>query len=616
MKGDPGFTENQKITKHINKKPNSRYDFILPPGEYEYLRIDINGYRTNALAIITDFSLLHFSFFFYSQVYLYLLAIIIQCMFVVPGTLIYTLFPGEKTNSETNLLSFFVFSIFFYLVLYLLLFFSLKTGLNKNYIVTAGFFIFTGLLFLTVIIRKKMHLFLQCLQKEKKTFIASIVIILASCFICTVLVREPFSIESVNHDTIDRNTIFSRFDGHDNLFQFVNGKAIADNEPFSQYYAGGKLIYDVQDREILGGVIYSVFRVFFSTFNKYIGESYLTYTIIGLCMNVMVIFPLLILFRRYFSANNQFFFLACISLNTFVLPNYYFTWFKFSGAALFLSGFLFLLQGRKKLLPWVVAGILLGLSSNMHAGNAMGIPFILLLIIFLNIKEEGLFAPSTLLFPGILTFVFVVMNLPWTIVKSVYYPDHHALIKQHFFPGQHKEGLLNNFLSFMETHPLKVQLQYRMRNLIDSFRFQEITELYKILKKGASLSFVRQWNNQEFFFFWFSIYPLSLMAGISRLFSKLFCLTPNILGTHNNSQLTKEAIAIFIVSMLTVISLVIVSYDRFPDINHKLPMGTVLIIHTLLIGLIVESNRIGRLLLFLYAGCSIWRITTFFSAFV
>jgi hypothetical protein len=199
-------------------------------------------------------------------------------------------------------------------------------------------------------------------------------------------------------------------------------------------------------------------------------------------------------------------------------------------------------------------------------------------------------------------------------VKSVYYPDHHTLIKEHFFPGQHKDGLLNIFLGFMETHPLKIQFQHRMHNVLNSFRLQELAHLFKLLKQEDTITFIRYWSDKEFFLFSFSIYPLSIMAGFSKVFSKILSPAQYVGEIKRTSQLSREAVALFFVSMLTVISLVFLSYSKAPDMNHQLPMGTVLIIHTLLIGFILKNGFVGRLILFLYASCSAWRITTLIFA--
>lgn len=166
----------------------------------------------------------------------------------------------------------------------------------------------------------------------------------------------------------------------------------------------------------------------------------------------------------------------------------------------------------------------------------------------------------------------------------------------------------------METHPLKIQFQHRMHNVLKSFRLHELAQLFKLLRQGDTIPFVRYWSDIEFFVFSFSVYPLAIIAGFSKLFPKKLSPIQNVAEINRTSQLSREAVALFIVSMLTVISLVFLSYSKSPDMNHQLPMGTVLIIHTLLIGYILKNGFVGRLILFLYVSCSAWRITTLFYA--
>ena len=616
LKGDPGFREEQTREGLMLGETGKFCDILLPPGEYEELRLDFYGGSRKAKLTITSIKLLDFSYFFYTEAWFYLLAVLIFSMFVLPGTVIYALFVRqERFDPEVNLLYFFCNSLLFYLLLFLVLMFVLHTGLPKFLIVTGSFFLLFGILVFLVWLRGRGQYVLQCIRTEKKTFGMVLVLIMICCFIFTGFVRSPFVFDSVNFNTIDKETIFSNFGGHDNQFQFVNGKAIADNEPFSKYYAGGALIYNVQDREMLPGVIYSVYRIFFSFFSKYIGESYLTYTIIGLCMNIMVLFPLSVLFRRYFSGRFQYLFLLILSLNTFVLPNYYFTWFKFSGAALFLSGFLVLLKGRNSFWSWFAAGLLLGLSSNMHAGNAMGIPLLFLWLIWLNGREQGFLSRSTMLYPLVLVALFALVNVPWAMIKSLYYPDNYALIRQHFFPGPDEQGLLANFIAFMQSHPIEVQLQHHLDSLANMFRFAEIKDLFVIFQEEEVAVFVKYWNNIEFFFFILSIYPMAAIATISYIFG--WCqkkFQREITPLQSSMQI--EGVQFFILSMLSILCIISLAWDRLPDINHMLPMGLILVIHSLLIGVSLKSSMVGRVLLGAYACVSLWRIVTFWKYYI
>ncbi len=394
--------------------------------------------------------------------------------------------------------------------------------MNPRVWVSLSFLALLSILVLLLSWTNRMAILLRLLAAEKKAWIAAAALSVICGILATGFVREPFSFDSINWDTIDGEVVFSHFTGHDNMFQYVNGMAIADNEPFTKYYEHGKLMAGVQDREILAGVVYSVFRTLMSAVSPSMGQSYLAYTLFGLCMNLMVIFPLIVLLRRYFRHCSEYLFILLLSLNTFVLANLYFTWFKFSGAALFVSGTLLLLRERKSLASWLFAGIAFGLATNMHAGNALGIPLIFLLIIYLNYREDGLLARTTIAFPLLLFAVFVLVNMPWTMVKSLSYPDSHILFKHHYLPGSTSDqSLFSAATTFFGNHPPAEQLRYRLLNLYDSLRFAEFHKIFINFGKETTNQLFYRWSNSEFSFFSIAIYPMLLIALINRAILRL-----------------------------------------------------------------------------------------------
>lgn len=614
---DKGFTRMPK--RYVSGYVDDTFSWYLPPGEYSQLRIDFDGHQVKAKPIISEIRLMEFSFFFACEAYLYLLAILVFGMFILPGTLMYAITAKDSSQTaRNNLLYLFSNSLIFYFILYLVEIAALETGVSSTLTVTIALILFLGGLLVAVKIRGRKALVLELFQKERKAFIASIIVIIISCIFITKFTEEPFTYASVNHNTLDRLTIFSHFPGHDNQFQFINGKAIADDEPFSKYYSHKRLFYEVQDRGMLPGVIYSVFRTFFTTFSTYIGSSYLTYTLVGLCMNVMVLLSLIVLFRRYFPERYVNVFLLLLCLNTFVFPNFYFTWFKFSGAALFISGVLLVLDSRKKVGNWLAAGFMFGLASSMHAGNALAIPPIFLWFVGLSIYEFSFFSRQVFLFPLGLTIMFVLTNLPWSIVKSLNFPDTHALIIQHYFPARKQPTLGATILRFFEIHPLKEQLEFRLGNVIDMVRLTEFGKCFDALSKKGVNQFIEDYNNYQFFFFMFSVVPLFCITILSKLFSGLFAKGKLAIDRCKDTTgiIKHEALTLFAVSMFTIVALTFVAYSDLPDLNHALPAGTILIIHTLLLGWILNAGRAGHLLIGVYAVFSAWRMITHALLFI
>jgi hypothetical protein len=615
--GREGFS---KITrKFVGEGEVQSFTWFIPPGEYSQLRIDFDGCLDRAEPVIAAISLKKFSVFFLYELYLYPFAVVIWGILVLPGSLIYTLVAGEREAGATNnLIYFFTNSLVFYLLLYLVQTIAILLGIPATGTVSLAFLLLLGCLIAALALRGRLPLLLTVLKRERKTYLTSLFLVLVCCLFVTQFSEAPFSPDRVNFRTLGGPTIFSEFSAHDNLFQFINGKAIADGEPFSKYYGEKKLLYKVQDRGILPGVIYSVFRTIFSTFNPYIGGSFLTYTLVGLCMNTMVLFPLIVLFRRYCRPRLQTVFVVLLCLNTFVFPNFYYTWFKFSGAALFISGLLILLDSRRGLGNWVAAGLMFGLSSGMHAGNALAVPLVFLWLIWLVIVECGFWSRQALLFPVALVVTFVLANLPWSIVKALYYPDKHILIYQHYLPGKRGATLAASARNFFEIHPLREQLEFRLNSLMGSLRLEKIVECYQILRDKGVYKFIQGYNNCQFFYFSFSVLPLLLTGAVGRCFSRLLP-GPRVETGQPGGQVQTgkgEALSLFAVSLFTVLGLIFAAYTGYSDNNHALPTGTVLIIHTLLLAWILNSGMIGYLLLGTYAVFSAWRLITYSMVYI
>ncbi len=615
-KRHPGFSEGNKVEQTVNKR-KSRYSIILPPGHYDAIRIDFDGRNQESSVIITDLTLVPYSIIFH-YLYLYPLAILIFILFTVPGILLYHCLTAKSTHSRFGLINFgFVLSIFFYLVGFILYFIASRSEYNGDVLLLIYVIGTIAALALLLKISGKLHSLKSILLKCKWDYIMAIFLLIFSMAIITSNIDRPF--ETITYHDITKHKIFSVFGAHDNAFQYYNGMAIAKQEPFNKYYGHNRLIYRVQDREMLPGVIYAVFRVFLRNFNDNFAASFLTYTMLGTIMNILVIFPVLLLIDRYFSAIGKlrYLFLLFLTLNAFVLPNYYYTWFKFAGAALFLSGLLCLLEKPTRWNSWLLAGLLLGMGANMHAANALGIPFIFLWCVFRLFREKGLFSWQLLLYPLSLCLFFIITLLPWSIVKALYYPDNYTLIKQSFLGGYARDKpLMVSFKLFMDAHPLNQQLAYRLERVMNTFRPVRFGFLMDSFSNHSLTKSYWHWNNYEFFFFISSIYSLTLVnvvAWLQRIsafcIGRIFC--KKMPGTTQILRNGKELFILVGISILTIFSLIFLTHGYpFPDINHQLPLGIILIIHIGLVGLVLRAGWFGYATMMVY---SIWTGYRLFS---
>lgn len=590
-----------------------RIEYRIPAGNYRSLRFDFEGPADNgdsSSVTIEDVQLVPFPF--YETVsFGYLLTILFACSLIIPGTLIYALFQGidpseikaenhrKKNTANRYLIIFFPLSILFYLSLFLiwelLLFFNIPSG----GLMLISFVGLTSILLGLVIIFKKGSLLIYLLKSSRREFLIFILIVLVSFFIITVRADQPFT--RIDYQWIAYGKTCNAFWAHDNMFQFVNGKAIADNEPFEKYYAYGALAYNVQDREMLPGVIYAVYRKIVGGFSAFFEKSYLTYTILGTCMNAMVIFPLIVLSRTYFGKLNIYLFSLFISLNAFVIINYYYTWFKFTGASLFLSGLIILVSDYTRVWNWLLAGFIFGLSVNMHAGNALAIPLFFIWFTCLNMKYRKFKLRESFLQPITLVAVFFIVNLPWSVVKKVCFREDYALIKGNYlYSVSSHDGLLASVILFFKMFPLQEQIALRFDHLISSLRFSEISLLFSLWFQQEWKFSLHYWNQTEFYYILPSIYPLLLFC-IAGYYYRKKTLLPDRVNMNGSVSAGMTSGTLFGISLLTSLMVIIASYSpNSSDLTYLNPMGTLLIIHTVLIGYILNSGKLIYLFFSLY----------------
>lgn len=357
------------------------------------------------------------------------------------------------------------------------------------------------------------------------------------------------------------------------------------------------------------GALYAVFRAGMSALSPYVGESYLTYTLLGSCFNLMVLFPLLAFARKYFPDHSLLLFAAAISLNGFALTNYYFTWFKFAGAALFLSALFFLVNDHKKPTNWAAAGLLFGLGANMHGGNVLGIPLFFLLFVYRSVRTYTLRNWRWIIAAVLLIVVFALTNLPYSMVKQLYFTEQHTLFKTFFLAGLgHPDGLWTSVKLFFETIPLEQQLPVRLENLAQLFRVDPIIELVTLVGQAGWYDYTAKWNGLEFA-------RLTLLFFPSFFFLALGWLYVRATGHRRTAPPAGQKIpapsVLIITGFLTFALIMFMNYSRHATyFSHSHPMGVILLIHLLLVGLILQCGTAMSRLYSVYLGFSAIRLFT------
>jgi len=583
------------------------YNILLPDGNYDTLRIEFRGGSSNAGAALSEVSLLPTNMAD-SALWVYALTIVVAVYILLPGILLFPLFHRriESQGSFQCLLA--AYSIFFYMVGYLIWIVFTRLNFEHADLLTLIYFLFgvTCIGYMNVYMDRGVTLFNR-LRSARADMIIYVIVLLAMSFLITRGSNLPM--ENTWYSTISGPKTYNAFRAHDAVFQYVNGFAISNGEPFEKYYSRRRLIYGVEDREILPGTLYAVFRSTFRHVSSRIADSYLIYTIFGTGLNLLILFPVLAFCRRYVGNQNSALFILAFSLNGFVMINYYLAWFKMAGGAFFLCGLYTLMQARTNL-QWGTSGMLFGIGTNMHAGSALGIPFFFIWAVVNRVIDASGARFRSLIAPCVLILAFVFLNLPWAIIKHHYLRDNNALIKVHFLNGvSHPGGLVKSIELFFEKVPLPEQLGPRFERLRNSFRLDEIKKLIETSRKKSLSRFCLLWNQYEFRFVAFSFYAL--------LFLLLFMSVINKINLHhfNNPSETavsgfpKMAIILIGLSAITIVSIILLSYgSHAPDLNYHLPMGVTILAYSLLLGFIFNCKGFIRLIPIIYFAFSSYRL--------
>ncbi len=629
-----GYASSRMQTVFIKNNPNLKFNIpayknltsirIDFDGNSTYGEIEIKDIHISSLGVLSAVNLAKY------EAYLYIIALLVALMLILPGALITVLLGDAFSKPERIFYLFFAFSLAFYLIIYLISEMLRYFGNNSDLLILT-IFVFLLAFLLRLCFKQNRTVPLKLAWKGSKSlFKAYFFLIIVCCFIAVRHVPEPFQNMTYRSISHQHWKTFYTFQSHDNLFQFVNGKAIAENEPFSKYYAknarvqGQSLIYDVQDRQIFPGVVYSVFRKIFKGFSPYIGNSYLLYTIFGICMNSMVIFPLFALFRRYFKSDPKsgFWIPVFLSMNAHVILMVYFTWFKFTGAALFLSGLVLLLEEDNKITNWLLAGFLWGLSMCMHAGNALAFPVYFTWICIRLLRNVQSFSFKRIAFlalsPLVFLIVFATINAPWTMIKTLHFKDTSKLLRQHYLAGTayQKDGLLGTVQLFFKNTPFEKQLKKRSQNLKNAFRIDYLVDLSKVpieseeLLKGANRprnlsrdlkGVIKYWNFMEVLYLSINYYPLLVLFLLLSLFNIPILIQKKSVLLGKNVYFKLELTILFLLGWLTHFMIIASHYSNFvADITISHPMGVLLINMLILIGLIINSNPISLKLYKLY----------------
>jgi hypothetical protein len=335
-------------------------------------------------------------------------------------------------------------------------------------------------------------------------------LVIMVCFTLAIQnVSDPWEMQFFRD--ISSTKTFGTYSTHDNYFQFVNGAAIADGEPFSKYYGEGRLVYPVTSREMLPGLTYAGLRFVLRAAGSGVERSFLPYLQFGLIQNAGLVLGLAALIASCGLGARVFGLVALTFWSSpYALMNTYFTWFKFAGAGLALLAVAALLAERQPTTRhYALAGTLFGLSTNMHSSSALAVPF-LAWAVLRRMPWDQWRCMLELRNWVVAVSCFMVMLAPWTIVKALQFAPDKILFRQHYvndIGANHDSIWKLAHLLFTQWTP-EQHLAHRIGNVITALRLPEWLEVARASGENALVL----WMQFRFTYVGFVLAPIALAA--------------------------------------------------------------------------------------------------------
>lgn len=592
------------------------YDIPLTDNDFDIIQVIIKTNLEHIDSEITKISLLSteaFDFKYISQ----MLALLIVFLLLMPGFFIVSALSAKSKSVTLLLIGMFAASLSFYLLLYAVLELSFLSGLNQPGIWLILTFVLSLAFLLYLNYRRDRFATLNyyIYSTRAPVFIFAVALMLLTAY---VSFDTPLPFQNMGWQSISGPKTFDVFNAHDNYFQFANGRVIAENLPFSVEYGDRlrPLVFMPEDREMLAGAVYAVFRSMSGIVSPAVGDSFMSYTILGIAMNLMIIFPVAAFLKRYIESSSQWLLIFLVFLlfgNSVFIVESSLTWFKFSGAALYLSALIVLLRDREKLSSWMLAGFLFGLAVNMHAAVALGIPLFFLWFVYLRGQATGFRVKSWLTGPALLIAMFVLVNLPWKLVKKYTLNDSIDMLTGFFFAGTKVEGsIYKSALLFFNNVPVNEQVIFRLERLLLSFRLEELFNLPQVLLNSGIGEYLLQWTQYETGYTVFLYYPLFLLMLVLFIFNR-YSTVPDGSGVLSyglrGRSLNSELKLLVIIGLATQLLIVIgaYSYNHPPDVSWVQPFGVTILVYLGMLLLLVQT-RLTLLLLMTYVLLSYIRL--------
>jgi hypothetical protein len=581
----------------------------IPDGDYGRIRLTFRSRNVRGDAVLDSITV-HPLGVRDGAVWPYLITLGIGILLLAPGLLLYGLFHRTRLSAPGLQVSLFPYSLLFYVAVCLFLLAMLGLGLAppRAHGYTLLFSaVLLGILLLEISRRRAWEGLAGLLRSSYRELTAYVLLLMVLCLVVAHDANLP--LDNLYYRHIAGPKTFGAFSAHDGMLQYVNGLAIANNEPFEKYYGDGQLIYGVEDRQILPGVVYGALRAVLGPLSGTLEGSYFVYTMLGIAMNLMVIFPVAAIGRRFLGTSSTVLMIVLVGANGFMIGNCLITWFKMTAGALFLSGLYLLLDRRPSTGRWAASGLHFGLAANMHAGAALGIPFFYLWAAWRGFRENGLTSVRSYLGPLVLVLAFAATLAPWTIIKRLDFHDNYTEIKTHFLGGYSSpKGLGASVRLFLKKTTLEEQYSRRLTRLWESFRLEELAGLSSELGTEGMEAFMHRWDRDEFNYVAFVLYPAALFAGLAWVYGRMR-QRPNNASTAPGDEVGRS---LGLIAVVTTLIIVLAHFGRHPpDIVYHQPMGVLVLADMVLVSFILKAAPVIQVVYLAYAAFAVVRLGLF-----
>lgn len=395
----------------------------------------------------------------------------------------------------------------------------------------------------------------------------------------------------------------------DNALPYDTAMAFASYAAPWQWGPGDN--WTMGDRPPLLGVVNAVIAHAMGIPNQY---PFWFFQVVATLANALFFIPLAFLSARLFPSRRLWpLTLLAVAINEFVFLNIYYTWPKLFGTYFLLVALALGFRMPHTRVFFAIAGIVVGLGSQAHAGVALSLPVIGMAYVALTARVHRL---RLVLFALIFSLGFAAAQTPWKLYKSRHPEiDTEKLLAEHFYPVDYpKLGLTppRHYTSkireelrlFWEQVPAAQQWRIRVENIQALANHDSLLAKSDLVLAGNFGGLNSPLHPSIFF------RPVSLL-GESSLALGGAVLASWLFRRARSGAVERGANLPLIVTALGAVlaSYVLNAFLKFtPPCNHEAPYAEMLLALVLVNGMCFLAGRLATALVLIAALLRFWYV--------